>query len=155
MKGRATTSLEVLIESLLVRDWSPMSSFYDSGKKGSETSFRQTWDDKEYAQKGAARNKKKNDDTSEGGQKRKGREEVDPTKKRYKQHEYQPELDAGLAPLQARQEKLELDAKVGQTELVQHASRQPGYHCEVCDLTYRDNISYLDHLNSRRRTFSH
>ena len=120
-------------------------SFYDNGKKGSETSFRRTFDDKEYAKQGAERIKK------EIGEKRGNGSKDDPPKKRYKQHEYQPE-DATLAPLQARQENLALDAKVGQTELVQHASRQPGYHCDVCDLTYRDNISYLDHLNSRRRT---
>jgi len=26
---------------------------------------------------------------------------------------------------------------------------QPGFHCEVCDRTYKDSVGYLDHINGR------
>jgi Zinc-finger double-stranded RNA-binding len=30
--------------------------------------------------------------------------------------------------------------------------RSAGFYCEVCDLTYKDSFSYLDHINSSQRT---
>lgn len=51
--------------------------------------------------------------------------------------------------------KKDINAKVNTVELISlnpsdPTSHAPGYHCSSCNLTLRDNLSYLDHLNSRR-----
>lgn len=55
--------------------------------------------------------------------------------------------------IQARERKLNLEAKIGKTEVTQGlgSNKQPGYYCQHCDVTLKDSASWLDHINSKRR----
>jgi len=33
--------------------------------------------------------------------------------------------------------------------------KSAGFYCEACDLTFKDNLSFLDHMNSSQRTLFH
>ncbi|EPQ29338.1 uncharacterized protein PFL1_03093 [Pseudozyma flocculosa PF-1] len=86
--------------------------------------------------------------------------------------ENEARLQKGLAPLrrrrevlakptqalQARKAPLDLDKNVGKTMMVDMGgagdgvgggSRGPGFHCDVCNKTCKDNVAYLDHINGR------
>ncbi|KAI9294889.1 hypothetical protein K502DRAFT_365436 [Neoconidiobolus thromboides FSU 785] len=53
--------------------------------------------------------------------------------------------------LKARSTKLNLDASVGKTQVVQgFGNKQPGFYCEHCDVTLKDNLSWLDHINGKK-----
>lgn len=54
--------------------------------------------------------------------------------------------------LRSRNYDLQLDAKLGKTQIVSaHAglSHQAGYYCNVCDCVLKDNQSWLDHINGK------
>jgi U4/U6.U5 tri-snRNP component SNU23 len=59
--------------------------------------------------------------------------------------------------MKRREGSLELDKNLGKTIMVQNTGHrgpgQPGFYCETCDRNYRDTTSYLDHINSRARTY--
>ena len=42
---------------------------------------------------------------------------------------------------------------VAPTQGIGNKGRSAGFYCEVCDVTYKDSFSYLDHINSSSRTF--
>lgn len=59
--------------------------------------------------------------------------------------------------LRARDESLSLDADVGKTAQVSLAAAPAdqigaGWYCQACDRQFKDNKSWLDHLNSQMRT---
>jgi len=33
--------------------------------------------------------------------------------------------------------------------------KSAGFYCETCDVTFKDNLSYFDHMNSSQRTLFH
>jgi U4/U6.U5 tri-snRNP component SNU23 len=54
--------------------------------------------------------------------------------------------------LQARDDlDSHLEVNVNKTTVVEGAtaSKQPGFYCDVCDVTLKDSSSYLDHVNGR------
>nr|KAJ3422623.1 hypothetical protein HK105_007238 [Polyrhizophydium stewartii] len=115
-----------------------MSSRGIYGDKPADQGFRRTWDKEEYERRAKLR---------EAGQlKRKGQPESEPA----------PDAEPGdddtpFVPklVKAREGDLGLAASVGKTVVVQTADgTQPGFHCATCDRTYRDNVAYLDHINS-------
>src|SRR5436190_22928131 len=60
--------------------------------------------------------------------------------------------------IQARTEAvIKVEELRGKRELVTPLSglgnkgKTAGFYCEICDLTYKDSFSYLDHLNSAQR----
>ena len=57
--------------------------------------------------------------------------------------------------LKSREQKVDLDSKVGKVEIVNptsaDSSRGAGYWCEVCSCLLKDSVSYLDHINGRKR----
>jgi len=60
--------------------------------------------------------------------------------------------------LKARDFKMILDSKLNKTVIVTAnapKSQQAGYYCEVCDVVLRDSNSFLDHMNSKKRTCSY
>ncbi|ORX72216.1 hypothetical protein DL89DRAFT_265834 [Linderina pennispora] len=91
------------------------------GDKKGTGDFRRTWDDEVYAQKAPAG------------------------------HPKQPKEERDL--LQARTTQINLTEMVGKTQIVQAstsgASSQPGFYCKVCDVTVKDSLSYLDHINGK------
>eukprot|EP01036_Dinobryon_divergens_P031788 gene31788-41257_t len=56
--------------------------------------------------------------------------------------------------LKSREQKVDLDSKVGKVEIVNptsaDSSRGAGYWCEVCSCLLKDSVSYLDHINGRK-----
>lgn len=57
----------------------------------------------------------------------------------------------GNALGQLRADQINFDAVVNKTQLV-ISSKQPGFYCEVCDKTFKDNNAFLEHINSKDRT---
>ena len=54
--------------------------------------------------------------------------------------------------LKERGEKLGIDERVSQKQIVTNASgkaQQGGFYCDVCDCLLRDSRAYLDHVNGR------
>ncbi|KAJ2520323.1 U4/U6.U5 snRNP associated protein [Coemansia sp. RSA 2049] len=54
--------------------------------------------------------------------------------------------------LQAHKGAINLEGMVGKVQVVQAssaASGQPGFYCKVCDVTVKDSMSYLDHINGK------
>lgn len=106
-------------------------SAYDGAPKGGDTSFRKEWDTDEYAQKAKEREADVRRKESGSGK----------DKNINMKH-------GGLAV--AREESLNLDSNVNKVVVVtaKDEAKGPGFHCQACNVTYRDNLSYLDHLNS-------
>ncbi|KAJ1497960.1 U4/U6.U5 snRNP associated protein [Coelomomyces lativittatus] len=56
-----------------------------------------------------------------------------------------------LKLLEARSKKVNFDAIVGKTQMVMAgtgAGAQAGFYCSLCDKLCKDNVAFLDHLNS-------
>eukprot|EP00842_Homolaphlyctis_polyrhiza_P000543 jgi/Hompol1/148/HPOL_003931-RA len=111
-----------------------------------DTQFRRTWDKKEYELKAKLR---------QSGQLERDRQQ----EKQQHVNELlekraaaaKEEDDALFKPtlIKAREGDLGFESAIGKTTVVQTADgTQPGFHCEICDRTYKDNLSYLDHINS-------
>lgn len=69
-----------------------------------------------------------------------------------------PPTATDLNSVQARTEAIiKAEELRGKRELVAPLTglgkkgKSAGFYCEVCDLTYKDSFSYLDHLNSSQR----
>lgn len=50
--------------------------------------------------------------------------------------------------LTARETPLKLDANLGKSYVVQ-GSQEAGFYCPDCNLTFKDNVAFLDHINGR------
>ena len=113
---------------------------------GNDTSFRRTWDRDEYAAKAAEREQK----VKEEG---KARYEAAVAGKKYLRRASTPE-DA--RDTEARKARLNVADQVGKTQLVAAGATQgkrgksAGFYCDACDLTFKDNLQFVDHLNSRQ-----
>ncbi len=65
-------------------------------------------------------------------------------------------LGSERAFLNARAQKVDLDGKVGISEIINPTDatmRDAGFWCEVCSCLLKDSASYLDHINGKRRKF--
>jgi U4/U6.U5 tri-snRNP component SNU23 len=116
------------------------------GASSSDTSFRRTWDREEYAAKAAERDQK----TREDG---KARYEAALVGKKYHRRASTPE-DA--RDTEARKARLNVADQVGKTQLVPAGAGQgkrgkgAGFYCDACDLTFKDNLQFVEHLNSKQ-----
>lgn len=112
----------------------------------SDTSFRRTWDREVYAAKAAERDLK----VKEEG---KAKYEAALAGKKYIRRASTPEE---AKDTEARRARLNVSDHVGKTQFVAAGATQgkrgkgAGFYCEVCDLTYKDNLQYVEHLNSRQ-----
>ncbi len=119
-----------------------------SSKKGayettaSDTDFRKKYDRAEYAQKAAEREAKEKE---EG----KLRYEAKLAGKKY----YAP-LTGDETLTQARASRLDVSANVGKSVLMPAGAatgkrgRGAGFYCSDCDLTFKDNLQWVEHENS-------
>ena len=113
---------------------------------GSDTSFRKTWDREEYAAKATERDRK----TREEGQ---ARHEAALAGKKFVRRASTPE-DA--RDTEARKARLNVADQVGKTQLVPASAGQgkrgksAGFYCDACDLTFKDNLQFVEHLNSKQ-----
>jgi len=112
---------------------------------GVDNTARRTWDASEYADKAKEREKKQTEE-----------EELTAKDLRKKRRLERDPLHQGLivsrANLQARDYELNLDAKMGKTQVIganTPLSQQAGYYCSVCDCALRDSKTYLDHINGK------
>ncbi|KAK2735040.1 hypothetical protein FQN55_002285 [Onygenales sp. PD_40] len=121
----------------------PKSSAY--GTPASDTSFRKTWDREEYAKKAAA-------DEAKSKEESKARYEAKLAGKKY----HAPVDFSTLEATSSRSERLNVASLVGKTTIVPAGSavgkrgRGAGFYCPDCDLTYKDNIQFVEHLNSKQ-----
>lgn len=72
--------------------------------------------------------------------------------RKHKKHEIKvDEKDLKLA--QARTQELNLDKDLNKTYVLTAADEElgVGFYCRDCNLSYKDNLGYLDHINSPQR----
>jgi U4/U6.U5 tri-snRNP component SNU23 len=112
------------------------------GAPAGDTDFRKTWDLDEYATKAKDREAKEKEEA-------KARYEAKLAGKKY----HKP-LTGDEAYTTARRKVIDLTAQVGKTQLVPAGAgvgkrgRSAGFYCEPCDLTFKDNKQYIEHLNT-------
>lgn len=112
--------------------------------KASDTSFRKNWDVEEYAAKAKVREDAEKEES-------KARWEAKQAGKKY----YKP-LTGDEAMTSARTRHTDFSAQVGKTSLVAGGSavgkrgKGPGIYCEACDLNFKDNIQWVEHINSKQ-----
>ena len=115
------------------------------GSNTSDTSFRKTWDKAEYTEKAREREAKERE---EG----KARYEAKLQGKKY----YAPVDLTNAKQTESRANRLNVAANVGKTTLVPAGAsigkrgRGAGFYCSDCDLTFKDNLQLVDHLNSKQ-----
>lgn len=112
----------------------------------SDTSFRKTWDRIEYTAKAAERETK---DKAEGA----ARAEAKAAGRKYFPRASTP---PDAKETESRTARLDVSNNVGKTTLVPAGAatgkkgRGAGFYCADCDLTFKDNLQFLEHLNSRQ-----
>lgn len=115
------------------------------GTSGGDTDFRRTWDKDEYTAKAAAR---------EARIKEEGRARYEAALQGKKYHA-RASTPPDAKDTEARTARLDVAAQVGKTVLVPAGSavgkrgKGAGFYCEACDLTYKDNVQFVEHLNSK------
>ncbi|KPI44481.1 U4/U6.U5 small nuclear ribonucleoprotein component snu23 [Cyphellophora attinorum] len=113
--------------------------------RASDTDFRRTWDRDEYA----AKAKKERDEAKEDAQ---ARHEAKLQGKKWHKHVDTSALDA----TSARSSRLDVASLVGKSTIVPAGAgvgkrgKGAGFYCEACDLTFKDNVQYIEHLNSKQ-----
>ncbi|KAI0391404.1 hypothetical protein F5Y17DRAFT_460866 [Xylariaceae sp. FL0594] len=113
------------------------------GTPADDTNFRRSYDLNEYAEKARVRESAEKEEA-------KARYEAKLAGKKY----YKPAATGDETHTQARRQMLDLSANVGKTMLVPAGAgvgkrgRGAGFYCEACDLTFKDNIQWVEHVNS-------
>lgn len=113
---------------------------------GGDTAFRKTWDLDEYAAKAAERDQK----IKEEG---KARHEAALAGKKYIRRASTP---PDARDTEARKARLNVADQVGKTSMVPAGAGQgkrgkgAGFYCDACDLTFKDNLQFVEHLNSKQ-----
>jgi U4/U6.U5 tri-snRNP component SNU23 len=119
-------------------------------------SVRRTWD-KDYYEKKAKERIEQGDAYESDSDKKK----VSKKKKELKE-EFLSAEDGAIGPmgsqrafLKSREHKMDLEQKVGKVEIINPLSSEgnkgAGFWCEVCACLLKDSISYLDHVNGKKR----
>jgi U4/U6.U5 tri-snRNP component SNU23 len=115
--------------------------------------IRRTWDKSVYEAKAKDRLERGVEDERQGP----GQPVVRSNREEFKRASDGAEGPVGSerAFLKARESRVDLDGKVGKTEVikpntVEHAAG-PGYFCEICSCLLKDSASYLDHINGKKR----
>lgn len=116
------------------------------GSATSDTSFRRTWDKEEYAERAKAEEAKQKEES-------KARYEAKLAGKKYIRRASTP---PDARQTEARKQRLDVGSQVGKISLVPASAsvgkrgRGAGFYCEVCDLTFKDNLQLVEHYNSRQ-----
>lgn len=112
------------------------------GTAATDTDFRKTWDLDEYAEKAKKREEAEKEE-------RKARYEAKLAGKKY----HKP-LTGDETYTTARRNVMDLSSQVGKTMLVPAGAgvgkrgRGAGFYCDACDLTFKDNKQFVEHLNT-------
>lgn len=108
----------------------------------SDTDFRKKYDRSEYAQKAAEKEASEKEES-------KLRYEAKLAGKKY----YKP-LTGEESQTEARKQRLDVSANVGKVSLMPAGAamgkhgKGAGFYCEACNKTYKDNLQWVDHINS-------
>jgi U4/U6.U5 tri-snRNP component SNU23 len=111
----------------------------------SDTDFRRTWDRSEYEAKAKERDAERREEA-------KARYEAKLEGKKWHKAVDFSTLDS----TSARGSRLDVASMVGKSTLVPAGAgvgkrgKGAGFYCEACDLTYKDNVQYIEHLNSKQ-----
>ncbi|BDD57171.1 U4/U6.U5 snRNP associated protein [Monascus purpureus] len=111
----------------------------------SDTSFRKTWDREEYAKKAKEEEEKRKAES-------KARYEAKLLGKKY----HAPVDYSSLEATSSRRERLDVASMVGKTTIVAAGAavgkrgKGAGFYCSDCDLTFKDNLQFVEHLNSKQ-----
>ncbi|CCG81988.1 Putative uncharacterized protein [Taphrina deformans PYCC 5710] len=120
-------------------------SAYQNTARGGDTDFRRKWDREEYAQLASEREAREKAEA-------KARYEAKMSGKKVKSDDT-PNPDAKAITARKAQDWSEV---VNKTYLVPFGAsvgrrgKGAGFYCEACDETYKDNNSWIDHINSRQ-----
>lgn len=112
------------------------------GAPAGDTDFRKKYDLDEYAARAKEREAAEREE-------RKARYEAKLAGKKY----HKP-LTGDETYTSARRTVLDVTAQVGKTQLVPAGAgvgkrgRSAGFYCEACDLTFKDNVQFVEHINS-------
>jgi U4/U6.U5 tri-snRNP component SNU23 len=114
-----------------------------SGVVPSTDAGRRTWDKEEAERKYAERMTREKEEAKEAKLKKSGMGKLGPPK------------SGSSDSVQARTEAvIKVEELKGKRELVAgtlgrgNKGKSAGFYCETCDLTFKDSLSYLDHINS-------
>jgi len=119
------------------------------GTASEDTSFRRTWDREEYAAQASERNARERAEAAE-------RREAKLSGKSYVRAATPPDA----SKTESREKRLDVTAQLGKTLLVPASAavgkrgKGAGFYCKDCDLTFKDNLQWVDHLNSRQHLVS-
>ncbi|KAJ1668036.1 U4/U6.U5 snRNP associated protein [Coemansia sp. RSA 25] len=114
------------------------------GESKKSDGFRRTWDNDAYAKKARDREQQSRLADEDEERRRKG------LRPKHRTLDARPAEAREL--LQSRKQAVDLEGMVGKVQIVQAstaASGQPGFYCKVCDVTVKDSLSYLDHINGK------
>ena len=112
------------------------------GTAAGDTDFRKNWDLDEYAAKAKKREESEREEA-------KARYEAKLAGKKY----HKP-LTGDETYTSARRNVMDLSSQVGKTQLVPAGAgtgkrgRGAGFYCDACDLTFKDNKQFVEHLNT-------
>ncbi|KAI0379290.1 hypothetical protein F5Y04DRAFT_260114 [Hypomontagnella monticulosa] len=112
------------------------------GTPATDTSFRRSYDLDEYASKAKTREAAEKEES-------KARYEAKLAGKKY----YKP-MTGSETHTRARRDVIDLEANVGKVTLVPAGAgtgkrgRGAGFYCSACDLTFKDNMQWVEHVNS-------
>ena len=135
---------------------------------------RRTWDKKAYEDRAKARLAA--EEASESTLNRKIPKETNKFYTEVEKEEFQKADEGAQGPLnskraflKARTQKVDLESKVGKTEIIDPSSAAisssadvsitdgvtksvtgVGWHCKVCDCFLKDSLTYLDHINGKK-----
>ncbi|KAJ2756824.1 U4/U6.U5 snRNP associated protein [Coemansia aciculifera] len=112
------------------------------GESKKTEGFRRNWDNEAYAKKARDREQ----------QNRLADEDEERRRKGLKPRTRGARPTEARELLQSRKQAVDLEGMVGKVQIVQAstaASGQPGFYCKVCDVTVKDSLSYLDHINGK------
>ncbi|KAM0484413.1 hypothetical protein ACHAPX_001836 [Trichoderma viride] len=116
------------------------------GVAASDTDFRKNWDLDEYAAKAKEREAKEKEEA-------KARYEAKLAGKKY----HKP-MTGNETYTSARRNIIDVSAQVGKTQIVPAGAgvgkrgRGAGFYCEACDLTFKDNLQWVEHLLNTGQT---
>ncbi len=136
-------------------DPNPKKSAYGT-RPSAEASFRRTWDREAYAAKAASREASEREEA-------KARYEAKLAGKKYYAPPPPSSTNIDNSPLiDARTARLDVSSAVGKVHILTGAQatltgrrgRGAGFYCESCDLTFKDNLQWVDHLNSKQHLVS-
>ncbi|PYH85685.1 hypothetical protein BO82DRAFT_351012 [Aspergillus uvarum CBS 121591] len=115
------------------------------GAPASDTAFRKTWDRDEYARKAEAEETRRKEEA-------KARYEAKLLGKKW----HAPVDYSTLEATTSRTQRLDVASMVGKTTMVAAGAavgkrgRGAGFYCADCDLTFKDNLQLVEHLNSKQ-----